>query len=297
MSVKPLFTKKNAPRIVNRLTDTFPTDARLNIIEKRRSKIADARDRLGQIARTSDARDKLKKIRLIKQGKVIVRFNHVSNFWFSPTNFFYLFQLDVKSTSKGNFTITTKIDGNLELTTKRKQEKHPKKTISPNPRDPKPQSRNDKRVLESKVKPARGRQVTKHQGNDRSERREREVMRLPSSGLNYTSELSGKSPKLTFFSLTSLYNVLIKLFVHFLAMFVNPRTSSSHAQSHRPDSYLIRELIESREREREREREKERERQRERDRLRQDFQQQYQERRTVEALRSYVEGRVMVYSK
>lgn len=72
MSAKPMFKKKNTNL---RLTDAAPTDARLNIIQKRRSQIVDARDRLGQLARGTDARDKLKRIRLIKQGKVTIIIN------------------------------------------------------------------------------------------------------------------------------------------------------------------------------------------------------------------------------
>ena len=101
----------------------------------------------------------------------------------------------MKSTSKGNFTITTKMNGNLELTTKRKEVKKQIKAKSPNPaRDVKPQSRPNTRVFEPKAKPARGRQATKYQATDRDriDRREREVIRLPSSGINYVTELSGK---------------------------------------------------------------------------------------------------------
>ena len=45
-------------------------DARLKIIAKNRSKVTDARDKLGLLAKTTDARQKLEKIRNLKQGKV-----------------------------------------------------------------------------------------------------------------------------------------------------------------------------------------------------------------------------------
>ena len=48
-------------------------DARLKIIAKNRSKVTDARDKLGLLAKTTDARQKLEKIRNLKQGKVTNR--------------------------------------------------------------------------------------------------------------------------------------------------------------------------------------------------------------------------------
>jgi len=47
-------------------------DARLEIIKKKRSKVVDARDKLGEIARSTDAREKLQKIRNLKEGKVML---------------------------------------------------------------------------------------------------------------------------------------------------------------------------------------------------------------------------------
>ena len=46
------------------------SDARLKIISKNRSKVVDARDKLVSLAKTSDARQKLTKIRNLKEGKV-----------------------------------------------------------------------------------------------------------------------------------------------------------------------------------------------------------------------------------
>ena len=45
-------------------------DARIKLINKHRTEIKDARDRLAKIAKKTDARDKIKKIRNLKQGKV-----------------------------------------------------------------------------------------------------------------------------------------------------------------------------------------------------------------------------------
>ena len=45
-------------------------DARLKIIAKNRSHMTDARDKLASLAKTTDARQKLVKIRNLKQGKV-----------------------------------------------------------------------------------------------------------------------------------------------------------------------------------------------------------------------------------
>ena len=48
-------------------------DARFKIIAKNRSHITDARDKLASLAKTTDARQKLVKIRNLKQGKVSQR--------------------------------------------------------------------------------------------------------------------------------------------------------------------------------------------------------------------------------
>ena len=45
-------------------------DARLKIIAKNRSKVVDARDKLASLAKKTDARQKLQKIRNFKEGKV-----------------------------------------------------------------------------------------------------------------------------------------------------------------------------------------------------------------------------------
>lgn len=45
-------------------------DARLKIISKNRTKVKDAREKLVSIAKTTDARQKLEKIRNLKAGKV-----------------------------------------------------------------------------------------------------------------------------------------------------------------------------------------------------------------------------------
>ena len=46
------------------------SDARLKIISRNRSKVVDARDKLVSLAKGSDARQKLVKIRNLKEGKV-----------------------------------------------------------------------------------------------------------------------------------------------------------------------------------------------------------------------------------
>ena len=46
------------------------SDARLKIISRNRSKVVDARDKLVSLAQGSDARQKLVKIRNLKEGKV-----------------------------------------------------------------------------------------------------------------------------------------------------------------------------------------------------------------------------------
>ena len=45
-------------------------DARLKIIANNRSKVVDARDKLASLAKKTDARQKLQKIRNLKEGKV-----------------------------------------------------------------------------------------------------------------------------------------------------------------------------------------------------------------------------------
>lgn len=72
-------------------------DARLKLISKHRSEMRDARDRLASLAKTQDARQKLKKIRNLKRGK-----------------------LDEKKTRNGAVTITQTVRGQVVLTTQRK---------------------------------------------------------------------------------------------------------------------------------------------------------------------------------
>ena len=52
-------------------------DARSVLLAKRKRKMVDARDRLGQMAKTTDARAKIDKIRNIKHGKVITEISFV----------------------------------------------------------------------------------------------------------------------------------------------------------------------------------------------------------------------------
>ena len=73
-------------------------DARLKIIRKKRSGMVDARDMLAKMAKTTDAREKLQKIRNLKAGK-----------------------MDVKKTKTGAITITKTIQGKVVLTTKKKE--------------------------------------------------------------------------------------------------------------------------------------------------------------------------------
>lgn len=73
------------------------SDARLKIISRNRSKVVDARDKLVSLAKGSDARQKLVKIRNLKEGK-----------------------LDVKTTKGGAITITKTTKGQVLLTTKKK---------------------------------------------------------------------------------------------------------------------------------------------------------------------------------
>ena len=75
-----------------------PGDARDAIIRASRSKTVDARDKLVNIARKSDARQKLEKIRNLKMG-------------FS----------EVKQIGSGSITLTKKLDGKVMLTTKKKK--------------------------------------------------------------------------------------------------------------------------------------------------------------------------------
>ena len=72
-------------------------DARNRLIAKNRTTIVDARDKLAKLAKGTDARQKLEKIRNLKQGK-----------------------LDVKTTANGGITIVTTARG-LQLTTKKKE--------------------------------------------------------------------------------------------------------------------------------------------------------------------------------
>ena len=46
-------------------------DARMKLIKKNRTQFRDARDKLAKLAKGSDARQKLEKIRNLKAGKVI----------------------------------------------------------------------------------------------------------------------------------------------------------------------------------------------------------------------------------
>jgi len=68
-------------------------DARQKIIQANRGKTGDARDKLGKMAKNTDARQKLEKLRNMKEGK-----------------------LEVKQV--GGITVTKKIDGKLTLSTK-----------------------------------------------------------------------------------------------------------------------------------------------------------------------------------
>ena len=56
--------------LATRLGTPKGSDARLKIISKNRSKVVDARDKLVSLAKGSDARQKLVKIRNLKEGKV-----------------------------------------------------------------------------------------------------------------------------------------------------------------------------------------------------------------------------------
>jgi len=84
------------------------SDARLKIISNNRSKVVDARDKLVSLAKTSDARQKLTKIRNLKEGK-----------------------LDVKTTKGGAITITKTTKGQVLLTTKKNEATTAKKSTNP----------------------------------------------------------------------------------------------------------------------------------------------------------------------
>jgi len=73
------------------------TDARQKIIQANRGQIGDARDKLGKLAKTTDARSKLERIRGLKDGN-----------------------LEVKQI--GGITVTKKLDGKLMLSTKSKSD-------------------------------------------------------------------------------------------------------------------------------------------------------------------------------
>ena len=75
-------------------------DARNVLHAKSRKQMlaTDARDKLAKIAKGTDARQKLEKIRNLKEGK-----------------------FDVKKTAKGGITIVTTTQGQLQLTTKKKE--------------------------------------------------------------------------------------------------------------------------------------------------------------------------------
>ncbi|XP_040566821.1 uncharacterized protein [Lepeophtheirus salmonis] len=77
-------------------------DARNRIISKNRLHIKDARDALVKKAKTTDAREKLEKIRNLKKGK-----------------------LDVKKSANGGITITTTKTGKILLTTSKKKNPAP----------------------------------------------------------------------------------------------------------------------------------------------------------------------------
>ena len=72
-------------------------DARQKIIQANRGQIGDAREKLGKIAKTTDARSKLERIRGLKDGN-----------------------LEVKQV--GGITVTKKLDGKLMLSTKSKSD-------------------------------------------------------------------------------------------------------------------------------------------------------------------------------
>ena len=71
------------------------SDARQKIIQSNRSKTGDARDKLAQLAKNTDARAKLERIRGVKDGNLGVK-------------------------QVGGITVTKKLDGKLSLTTKKR---------------------------------------------------------------------------------------------------------------------------------------------------------------------------------
>ena len=98
------------------------SDARAVLLAKRKRQMmagGDARDRLGQMAKTTDARAKITKIRNIKQGKV--GFTRETAMNMSNENRTHSLQLDVKKTAKGRITITTTTRGKTVLTTRKKE--------------------------------------------------------------------------------------------------------------------------------------------------------------------------------
>ena len=109
------------------------SDARLKIISRSRSNIVDARDKLVSLAKGSDARQKLVKIRNLKEGKVSYITQHLlkiglimglfvwsPNYSFQSDYYILLLQLDVKTTAGGAITITKTTKGQVVLTTKKK---------------------------------------------------------------------------------------------------------------------------------------------------------------------------------
>ena len=72
-SVKKTIIKRprvNVARVNVARKNVTVGDARLKIIAKNRSKVVDARDKLASLAKKTDARQKLQKIRNFKEGKV-----------------------------------------------------------------------------------------------------------------------------------------------------------------------------------------------------------------------------------
>ena len=106
------------------------SDARLKIISRSRSNIVDARDKLVSLAKGSDARQKLVKIRNLKEGKVsyitqdLLKIQLIivwsPNYSFQSDYYILLLQLDVKTTAGGAITITKTTKGQVVLTTKKK---------------------------------------------------------------------------------------------------------------------------------------------------------------------------------
>lgn len=84
-------------------------DARNRIIARSKTKMVDARDKLATLAKETDARAKLVKIRNLKNGI-----------------------FDVKKTKKGGITITTTTKGTVQLVTKHKEKQNQKQAGNPN---------------------------------------------------------------------------------------------------------------------------------------------------------------------